>query len=95
MNLGELAQTSLAQHDIKLDNPIPFKEHYQRIPLHQYHKVMKHLQEMIEIGAICKSTSLWASPSYWYGKRMVASSFVSILENLTIELSRMCRVFLG
>ena len=29
---------------------------------HQYEEVTRHLQEMIEIGAICKSTSPWASP---------------------------------
>ena len=39
-----------------------FKEHYQRIPPHQCEEVKKHLQEMTEIGAICKSTSPWASP---------------------------------
>ena len=34
---------------------------YQRIPLHQYEEVKKHLQEMLEIRAIHKSTSPWAS----------------------------------
>ena len=36
MNLSEFSKTSLVQHDIKLDNPTPFKEHYCRIPPHQY-----------------------------------------------------------
>ena len=27
-NLSELGKTSLVQHDIKLDDPTPFKEHY-------------------------------------------------------------------
>ena len=62
MNLSELGKTSLVQHDIKLDDMTPFKEQYQRIPLHQYKGVKKHLQEMLEIGAICRSTSPWASP---------------------------------
>ena len=62
MNMSELGKMSLFQHDIKLDDMTPFKEHYQRIPLHQYEKVKKHLQEMMEIGAIYKSTSPWASP---------------------------------
>ena len=30
----------------------PFKEIYQRIPPHQYEEVRKHLQEMLDIGAI-------------------------------------------
>ena len=62
MNLSGLGKTSLVQHDIKLDDMTPFKEHYQRIPQHQYEEVKKHLQEMMEIGAIYKSTSPWASP---------------------------------
>ena len=39
-----------------------FKERYRRIPPHQYKEVRKHLQEMLNIGAICRSTSPWASP---------------------------------
>ena len=35
MNLSELGKTSLVRHDIKLDDMTPFKEQYQRIPLHQ------------------------------------------------------------
>ena len=52
LNLGELGKTSLVQHDIKLDDMTPFKEWYRRIPQHQYGEVKKHLQEMLEIGAI-------------------------------------------
>ena len=62
MNVSELGKTSLVQHDIKLDDMTPFKEWYQRIPPHQYEEVKKHLQERLEIGAICKSTSPWDSP---------------------------------
>ena len=62
MNLSELGKTSLVQHDIKLDDMTPFKERYQRIPPHQYEEVKKYLQEMLEVGAICKYTSPWASP---------------------------------
>ena len=61
MNLSELGKISLVQHDVMLDNPTQFKEHYHRISPYQYEEVKKHLKEMIEIGAICKSTSggLW------------------------------------
>ena len=54
--------TSLVQHEIKLNDKTPFKERYRRIPPHQYEEVRKHLQEMLEIGAIQRSTSPWASP---------------------------------
>ena len=62
MTLNELGKTPLVQHDIKLDDKTPFKERYQRIPPHQYEEVRKHLQEMLDIGAIQQSTSPWASP---------------------------------
>ena len=62
VNLSELGKTSVVQHDIKLDDKTPFKEHYCRIPPHQCEEVKKHLQQMMEIGVIDKSTSPWASP---------------------------------
>ena len=62
LNLKELGKTSLVQHDIQLSDKTPFKERYRRIPPHQYEEVRKHLQEMLDIGAICISTSPWASP---------------------------------
>ena len=57
----ELGKTDLVKHVIKLDDPTPFRERYRRIPPHQYEEVKKHLKEMIEIGAIRKSQSPWAS----------------------------------
>ena len=62
LNLNELGKTSLVQHDIKLDDTTPFKEQYRRIPPHQYEEGKKHLQEMLEIGAVRRSISPWASP---------------------------------
>ena len=47
----ELGCTSKIKHEIKLDNETPFKDQYHRIPLHQF-KVRKHLQDMLDIGAI-------------------------------------------
>ena len=57
----ELGKTDLVKHVIKLDNYVPFKERYRRIPQHQYEEVRKRLNEMLEIGAIWKSNSPWAS----------------------------------
>ena len=50
------------KHNIKIMDPKPFKERYHRIPPHQFEEVCKHLKEMEEIGAICRSNSPWASP---------------------------------
>ena len=62
LNLKELGKTSLVQHEIRLSNNTPFKERHRRIPPHQYEEVRKHLQEMLDIGAVCRSTSPWARP---------------------------------
>ena len=40
---------------------MPFKEHYSHIPPHMYNDMKANLQEMLDIGAIRKSHSLWAS----------------------------------
>ena len=68
LNLKELGRT-LVQHEIKLNNDKPFKERYRRIPPHQYEEVWKHLQEMLAVGAIQKSTSPWASPEVLVHKK--------------------------
>ena len=62
LNLKELGKTSLVQHEIQLRDKTPFKERYRRIHPRQYEEVRKHLQEMLDIGAIHRSTSQWASP---------------------------------
>ena len=51
----------MVKHVIRLDNQVPFHERYRRIPPHQYEEVKNHLKEMLEIGAIRKSQSPWAS----------------------------------
>ena len=58
----ELGRTSLVKHAIKVIDPKLFKERYHRISPHQFEEVRKHLKEMEEVGAICRSNSPWASP---------------------------------
>ena len=48
----DLGCTSVVKHSIKLTDYTPFKEKYRCIPPHQYEEVKKHLQEMLDIGAI-------------------------------------------
>ena len=57
----KLGCTSKIKHEIKLDNETPFKDHYHCIPPHQFEEVQKHLQDMLDIGAIRHSCSPWAS----------------------------------
>ena len=57
----ELGCTSKIKHEIKLDNETPFKDCYHCIPPHQFEEVQKHLQDILDIGAIRCSCSPWAS----------------------------------
>ena len=57
----DLGRTDKVKHSIRLDDYTPFKERYRHIPPHQYEEVKQHLKEMLEIRAISKSKSPWAS----------------------------------
>ena len=57
----DLGKCNTIKHAIKITDPQPFKERYRGIPPHLFDEVKKHLQEMIEVGAIRKSFSPWAS----------------------------------
>ena len=57
----DIGHTSMVKHKIRLDNYTPFKERYHRIPPHLFDEVKNHLKEMMEVGAIRKSNSPWAS----------------------------------
>ena len=56
-----MGKCNIIKHAIKITDPQPFKECYRRIPPHLYEEVKAHLQEMVEVGAIRKSFSPWAS----------------------------------
>ena len=57
----DLSKTALIKHKIEVMDWMPFKEHYLQIPPHMYNDLRAHIQEMLDIGAIHKSHSLWAS----------------------------------
>ena len=57
----DLGKCNIIKHAIKITDPQPFKEHYRRIPPHLYEEVKKHLQKMVEVGAIRRRFSPWAS----------------------------------
>ena len=51
----QMGKTSIVKHKSKLNDYTPFKERY------RYQEVCKHLKEMLEVGAIQRSNSPWAS----------------------------------
>ena len=53
----DLVKTALIKHKIRLTEQTPFKERYRCIPHHMINDVRAHIQEMLDIGAICKSHS--------------------------------------
>ena len=56
-----LGKTVLIKHKIVVMDLMPFKECYQCTPPHIYDNVRAHIQEMLDIGAIWKPHSPWAS----------------------------------
>ena len=57
----DLGRCNILKHAIKITDPQPFKERYGRIAPHLYEEVKNHLQEMVEVGAIRRHFSPWAS----------------------------------
>ena len=78
----ELGRTDLVKHEIKLTNYVPFKERYRRIPPHQYEEVRKHLDEMLRMGMIRRSNSLWVSAVVLVRKKDGALRFCIDLRKL-------------
>ena len=60
-NDKDLGKTDKVKYKIKVTDPVPFKERYRGIPPSQYEAVRKHLQEMLDLGAIRPSNSPWCS----------------------------------
>ena len=81
----ELGRTDMVKHIIRLNDDQPFRERYRRIPPHQYDEVKKHLKEMLEIGAIRKSQSPWASAVVLVCKKDGALHFCIDLRKLNAK----------
>ena len=78
----EFGKTDMVKHTIRLNDPIPFRERYRRIPPHQYDEVKNHLKEMLEIWAIQKLQSPWASAFVLVRKKDGALRFCIDLRKL-------------
>ena len=84
----DLAKTALTEQKITLTDQMPFKEHYRCIPPHMYNDVRAHIQEILDIGAIHRLHSLWASAVVLVQKKDGGLRFcidLRKLNNLTVK----------
>ena len=82
LNDLELGKTSKVRHEIKLSNPVPFKDRYRWITPHEFDEVRNHLQDMLKVGAVRKSVSPWASPMVMVHKKDGSLRFCIDLQKL-------------
>ena len=78
----DLGKTALMKHKIQLTDQMPFQEHYRCIPPHMCDDVRVHIQEMLDIGAIHKSHSPWASAAVLVHKKDGGLRFYTDLRKL-------------
>ena len=57
----DLGHTDKVKHHIHLNDDIPFKDKYRTIPPSMYEEVRRHIQEMLDMGAIRESESPYSS----------------------------------
>ena len=84
----DLGKTALIKHKIQLTDQMPSKEHYRCIPPHMYDDLRAHIQEMLDIGAIHKLHSPWASTVVLVWKKDGGLRFcidLRKLNNLTVK----------
>ena len=61
LDKNEMGCTNATKHVIKLTKSEPFKERFRQIAPPLVEEVKEHIQEMLDGGAICPSTSLWCN----------------------------------
>ena len=86
LNDLDLGKTLIIKHSIKLTDNGSFKERYRHNPPHQFDEVKKHLQEMLEIGAIHKPYIPWASAVVLVWKRDGSLQFCIDLHMLNAKM---------
>ena len=81
----DLGKTDKVKYTIKVTDSTPFKERYRRIPPSQYDAVRKHLQEMLDLGAIRPSESPWCSAVVLMKKKNRELRFCKDLRKLNLR----------
>ena len=78
----DLGKTALIKHRIEVMGPDALQGTLLMYPPHMYDDVRAHIQEMLDIGAICKSHSPWASAVILIQKKDGSLRFCSNLRKL-------------
>ena len=84
----DLCKTALIKHKIEVMDWTSFNEHYQHISPHMYDDVRAHIQELLDIGAIWKLHSPWASAVVLFWRKNGSLRFcidLRMLNNWTIK----------
>ena len=76
-NYLDLGRTSIIKNCIKVNHSVSFKELYRHTPPGMCEEVKVHIQEMLDVGAIRPSNSLWASVVVLVQKKDGNYGFVS------------------
>ena len=79
----DLGKTALIKHKIEVTDWTPIKECYQCVPPHMYDDVRAHIQETLDIVAIRKLHSPWASVVVLVQKKDSSLRFCIDLKKLT------------
>ena len=69
LDKNEMGCTDTTEHVIKLTNSEPFKERFRHINLPLVEEVCKHIQEMLDRGAIRPSNSPWCNAAVLVRKK--------------------------
>ena len=78
---NELGCTSAIEHEIRLNDGEPFKEHFRCIPSPLLEEVCASLRDMLEAGAIWPSQSPWCNAMVLVWKKDGSSDFALISED--------------
>ena len=83
----DLGKTALIKHKIEVMDWTSFKEHYPHIPPHMYDDIRAHIQEMLDIGAIQKSHSPWASTVVLVQKKDSRPTHLNLVSSCRNEIT--------
>lgn len=59
---GDIGCTTLVEHQIHLNDDVPIRQRYRRLPPSQYDQVKAHIQQLLETGVVKPSSSPYSSP---------------------------------